>query len=1073
MQWFITLINQRPYLDLPRDAGGWILSGLLLLFAVIHVIRKRQVFLSLSTGQRNLLLLVLLSAPFLSLFFGVTITAGTIRQRLVFLVLQALPVLFAAARFGSAAGAVTGMITGAVSAYWGAHSLLPLIEYSLIGLSFGYLNHQNFPTAFYRLLRHPLASALMVIVCLAPLDIILHFFFTTGSLPQRLDAALINVWPFFAVRAVEVMQAGLIVQVFSMTHLISMGAVSEQSETITEISLQKRFLLSALPFFFVLFLVLMIGDWLVAGKAAREMLSGRMASSAEVAAESLPYFLEAGQSLIVSTINPYWAEMSQEQLAQDLDLRLNSVPFFQEFILLDKSGEILSYAPSSAAALTTEELAGSIYALKGLPVQTQTLPPIQGQASSRVAFITGFRDKKGDIAGVFIGRTDLTNNPFTRPAIRALNSLDDLNGSGVILDENLRVLYNPKGADLLQIINWHLPEKSGLFEGQGSDGEKVLYYYYSIPGRPWSVLLSVPAVKAQELALNIAEQIFLLLALMCLIALVLLQVGVGGISRNLIQLSRQTALFAQGELDQPISVGGHGEIGKLAEDFEAMRISLKTRLDELNRLLWVSKTIAQEPDLSKSSRSILEAANFPGVTSARLIFLNTTEAGNQTAAYALGDMAEVYKELDAEILRKVEEDGELIISNFRRVKKIFAAPVSEGPGALAAFPLRYEDAFFGAIWLGYQGSHSFDKNEIGFLNTLAGLAAIAAASAKLFTNSEIGRQRLEAVVNSTPEPVLVIDNNNCLLISNPAALQVPGLLSSARVGQNIEKIVTAPELLELLRSPLTERTATREIPLANGTTYHASVAPVNAEGKQVGRVCILRDITSYKELDTLRTDFVATVSHDLRSPLTLMKGYATMLSLVGDLNEQQKSYVAKIQNGVENMSRLINNLLDLGRIEGGLVLNYEEISPEELVNQVMNNLTPLAEQKKIRFAIEGMDCRNIFVDRALMEQVFFNLVDNAIKFSPLNAIVLVKFSQDENQTTFEIRDNGIGIAPLDLPRLFEKFYRSNRREAYSSRGSGLGLAIVKSIIEQHKGKIWVESQLGKGTSFYFCVPNQP
>lgn len=336
----------------------------------------------------------------------------------------------------------------------------------------------------------------------------------------------------------------------------------------------------------------------------------------------------------------------------------------------------------------------------------------------------------------------------------------------------------------------------------------------------------------------------------------------------------------------------------------------------------------------------------------------------------------------------------------------------------------------------------------------------------------MGRQRLEAVLSSTPEPVLVFDEQGRLLLINPAALQTVGLIASATPGRNMDDVLAVPDLLALVKAPLTDRIQSREITLPSNKVFHASVSSVVAESRRVGRIVILQDITQYKELDAIKSDFVSTVSHDLRSPLTLMKGYTAMLQMVGELNDQQQAYTRKIMTGVENMTRLVNNLLDLGRIETGIGLRSEKVLLNEIVDQVMTSLQPQAVQNNITLVLDTADLQPIVVnaDPALLQQAFYNLIENAVKYTHTNGHVRVRLTRRSNGVLFEVNDDGIGIAPLDLPRLFEKFYRSGRREAYQQRGTGLGLAIVKSIAERHKGRVWVESQLGKGSTFYFEIP---
>jgi signal transduction histidine kinase len=254
--------------------------------------------------------------------------------------------------------------------------------------------------------------------------------------------------------------------------------------------------------------------------------------------------------------------------------------------------------------------------------------------------------------------------------------------------------------------------------------------------------------------------------------------------------------------------------------------------------------------------------------------------------------------------------------------------------------------------------------------------------------------------------------------------------------------------------------------------YYASIADMVVDKTPLGKVCILRDITHFKEVDSLKSEFVATVSHDLRTPLTLMRGNATMLQMVGELNEQQKNYIKKITTGIESMTRLVNNLLDLGRIEAGIGLQLEPVHAKEVVEKVQSALQLQAVQKNIALLNEIPEEIDPIVnaDSALLQQALYNLVENGIKYSPVGGHVSLNCSEYTSSVVFEIKDNGKGIAPLDIPRLFEKFFRSSQREGYVQKPSSMGLAIVKSIAERHGGKVWVDSQLGKGSTFYLQIP---
>jgi signal transduction histidine kinase len=196
-----------------------------------------------------------------------------------------------------------------------------------------------------------------------------------------------------------------------------------------------------------------------------------------------------------------------------------------------------------------------------------------------------------------------------------------------------------------------------------------------------------------------------------------------------------------------------------------------------------------------------------------------------------------------------------------------------------------------------------------------------------------------------------------------------------------------------------------------------------------------------------------------------------MLTVVGDMNEQQKDFVNKILTSVEHMGELVNNLLDLGRIEAGVALNLERLPVETIVREVIASYRPQAVNKKIALDVDLIENPEpVEVDAALLRQALANLVDNAIKYTPSGGRVTISAHQQDDQQIIAVTDTGAGISPTDQARLFEKFFRSRSRETFEVRGTGLGLAIVKSIVEQHGGSIQVESRLGSGSRFTLAIP---
>jgi PAS domain S-box-containing protein len=333
----------------------------------------------------------------------------------------------------------------------------------------------------------------------------------------------------------------------------------------------------------------------------------------------------------------------------------------------------------------------------------------------------------------------------------------------------------------------------------------------------------------------------------------------------------------------------------------------------------------------------------------------------------------------------------------------------------------------------------------------------------LYRRAERERSRLLAILSSTPDAVIVTDSRGRVSLANPAADAVLTARAEEAIGRPIGEMVRAPELAALFTEPLPP-SRSLEIKIEGGRVLYASASDV--PGGQLGRVCVLSDITHYKVLDALKSEFVSTVSHDLRSPLTLMRGYSSMVANVGSVTTQQQELLDKIQTSVVRMTKLVDDLLDLGRIEGGIGLSLEAVEISAVLQEVLTNSRPLALNKQVALEVQfGSRLLPVQADPILLRQAIANLVDNAIKYSQPGARVLLRADQIEGRQIIQVQDSGVGVASADQPRLFEKFFRVGE-----GKGAGLGLAIVKSIVEQHQGRVSVESRLGRGSTFTIAFP---
>jgi len=706
--------------------------------------------------------------------------------------------------------------------------------------------------------------------------------------------------------------------------------------------------------------------------------------------------------------------------------------------------------------------------------QVYSLPPGSADESARVSFLVSVLDDAGLVQRVLIGRTTLETNPLTRQLIESIDKMKDFNGAGLLLDETGRIIHHSDQEQLGTSYSGKTADQAIFYDETASDGTRQLVYYQPVSGRPWAIVLIVPAQQAQQLALNIALPLSLMILLLAFVALVSLRVALRVVTGSLQNLAVEADHIAQGDLDHPLQAESVDEVGQLRRAFEQMRVSLQARLEEGDQLLRVSQGVSSSLEMKDSVRPVLEAIQSIGANSVRVVLSPAVMPETffeLPSRFTSGPAQDLYAHLDDQILALAQTREKIVLPNLTRSREIDLDPSRPQPLALLAVALRHENRYYGVVWAGFEQPHMFSDSNVRFVTTLAGQAALAVANAHLFQNVEASRRQLEAILNSTPDPVLVTDQHNRLVLANRSAILALGLEKQESSGIETQKVLKLRSLLPLLQGTSMEDQSA-EVVLDDQRVYLATASSVVVDGRQIARVCIMRDVTHFKELDTIKSEFVATVSHDLRSPLTLMRGYASMLEMVGQLNEQQQGYVRKMISGVENMSRLVNNLLDLGRIEIGVGLQVGSVSVLDIIEGVSGALQLQASQKNIALSMElPRDMpQALEADGALLHQAVYNLVENAIKYTSDHGQVTLRMATQPGFLVFEVVDSGIGVLPDDQPRLFEKFYRGKQREARAQQGSGLGLAIVRSIAERHGGRVWVDSTLGKGSTFFLQIP---
>lgn len=386
-----------------------------------------------------------------------------------------------------------------------------------------------------------------------------------------------------------------------------------------------------------------------------------------------------------------------------------------------------------------------------------------------------------------------------------------------------------------------------------------------------------------------------------------------------------------------------------------------------------------------------------------------------------------------------------------------------------AVPLKLGELVKGVLAVHSRQPNAYQESDRVLLETIAGQVTSALERINLFESVEHEQERLSAVLRSAPDAILVCDANGAIQLINPAGTR---LFTDIEVG--VGRVVPSgygyDELVEFLsaaRAVSNPGLTTQEINWPDKRVFNVMVMPMEDGGQVVN----LHDVTHFKDLERVKSEFLATASHDLKNPLTAIMGFSDLLQRIDTLTPRQSEFIQRIKSASGQMLELVQDLMELARIDMGIELKYEQVDLRDVVSAITEEFRGQAGVKQqIIFAELGTTVAPVSVDMARIKQVLRNLAGNAIKYTPAGGQVCLTCNATPHAVIFQVRDTGLGIPEADLPHIFDKFYRVQADDREQIEGSGLGLAIVKAIVEQHGGQIAVESIFGKGTCFTVSLP---
>jgi two-component system, OmpR family, phosphate regulon sensor histidine kinase PhoR len=337
------------------------------------------------------------------------------------------------------------------------------------------------------------------------------------------------------------------------------------------------------------------------------------------------------------------------------------------------------------------------------------------------------------------------------------------------------------------------------------------------------------------------------------------------------------------------------------------------------------------------------------------------------------------------------------------------------------------------------------------------------------------RNRSAAILGSMVEGVAVVTGDERILYYNWAFEQILELPEGSSQGRTLVEALRQADLVALVRQALSgveELTGEVEVGTVRRRNFSVTAAPVRAAGAN-GAVMVLHDITELRRLERVRRDFVANVSHEFKTPLTAIQGFAeTLLSGALDDKANRNRFVEIIREHARRLARLTDDLLKLSRIEAGrLELEIRPIRVDALVNGCVETARLNAKSRGLEIHVDLQEnAPAVRGDGAQLGEVLQNLLDNAVQYTPSGGQIKVQARANGHDVIFTVSDTGIGIPESDLERIFERFYRVDAARSREAGGTGLGLAIARHIVEAHGGRIWVESAVGQGSRFHFIIP---
>jgi two-component system NtrC family sensor kinase len=496
--------------------------------------------------------------------------------------------------------------------------------------------------------------------------------------------------------------------------------------------------------------------------------------------------------------------------------------------------------------------------------------------------------------------------------------------------------------------------------------------------------------------------------------------------------------------------------------------SLQRQIGEMETLAELARSINSSLDLDSVLQAVVDAAvKLTNADEGNLLLVDDTtgELYMRASRNFQDEFAKTFRlPIQDTLAGGVVQSGQPVVLDQNTPQKIKTSYLVH---SLVYVPLSIHENVIGVLGIDNRTNKiPFKDRDVKLLSALAEFASIAIVNASSFSGTESERNKLGTILAKINDGVIVFDDDHRLVLVNQMANGAFKLGEANLLSQPLSEVFSHPDLLELVESNSTGKTNRAEITVSDGRVFSTQITPI----PDLGAAITMHDITSLKEIDRIKSDFVSTVSHDLRSPLTAILGYVELIERAGPVTELQRDFIHRVQSSVHNITHLVDDLMDLGRIESGFDTRKEMIQLKPVIEQAAESMQKQLEDKSQKLVLQMPETLPpIFANAVQIGQMVQNLLDNASKYTHRGGEVTINCEVENQQIILQFKDNGIGIPQVDLPFIFDKFYRASNANNEVT-GTGLGLSIVKSIVENHQGRIWVESSPDEGSVFTVVLP---